>query len=241
MAVNNANYREMVQKALQNLDSGAKFGEVKNYIFTNYQVKRGFASWVEHILKQMVTKGEVKQDESSGYCLSKISSPPKKTTLEVAGMRRRRRRRRGTKRRSRSRRRRRRRRRRSSRSKSRRGRSRRRRTKSRRRRRKRRSASYIKRMRARRAGRRRKRYSRRGRRSGRRRYRKRRSLRRRYGKRRGRCCSKKDASQEITKKIKQSKKKWERLFDYLRLQHEMFVWLMVWCSFLIDNECLMLK
>ena len=90
MALSNANYREMVQEALKNLDqSGASFNDIKSYIFTNYHVKRGLANWVEHILKQMVEKGEVKK-ENTDYCLAKTSTP-KKTTLAVCRRRRRRR------------------------------------------------------------------------------------------------------------------------------------------------------
>ena len=146
MALSNANYREMVQEALKNLDqSGASFNDIKSYIFTNYHVKRGFANWVEHILKQMVEKGEVKK-ENTDYCLAKTSTP-KKTTLAVCRVRRRRRRRR---RRSRSKSRRRRRRRRS-RSVRRRRRRRRRRSRSKSRRRRRGSRRRYKKRRGRRA------------------------------------------------------------------------------------------
>lgn len=187
MAITNTNYREMVQDALQNhSDGSASFNDIKTYIFTNYQVKRGFANWVEQMLKQMVEKGEVKQSDGDEYSLSKLPSSTKKTTLEVCGLRRRRRRYR-SKRRSKSRRRRRRR---STKSRGRsRTRRRRRRLRSGSRKGKRRSASRARGRRVRRVGRRRKRYSRRGKRSGRRRYKKRRTSRRRFRKRRGACCN----------------------------------------------------
>ena len=201
MAATNTNYREMVQDALKNQKEGtASFGDIKNYIFSNFHVKRGFGNWVEQILKQMVEKGEVKQQDDE-YSLNKIQSSGKKTSLEVCGLRRRRRKYK-SRRRSRSRRRRRRR----SRSRRRRGRRRRRRSRSRRRR----SASRVRRRRRARAGRRRRKYSRRGRRSGRRRYRRRRSSRRRRF-RRAACgttdVSKKNISQLKERKAAQKAKK----------------------------------
>lgn len=216
MAITNTNYRQMIQDALESQKDGSSYDDIKNYIFTNFQVKKGFGNWVEHILRQMVAKGEVSKEEDS-YILAKLPTSSKKSTLSVCAMRRRRRkykRSRSRKRRSRSRRRRRRRRRRSkskrrrsrsrkSRSRSRRRRSRRRRTRSSARRGKRRSASRARRRRARRVGGRRRKYSKRGRRSGLRRYRKRRASRRSY-RRRG-CCFRK-AAKVARKKIRYSLK-----------------------------------
>lgn len=200
----------MVQDALKKLNNaeGSTFSDIKTYIFTNYHVKRGFANWVEHILKQMVEKGEVKHDNNE-YLLAKNSLGAKKTTLAVCGMRRRRRNRRSRRRRSKSKRRRRQRKRSGrSRSKSRRGsrrrRRRRRRTRSSRRRSRGRSASRARRRRVRHAGRRRRRSSRRGRRSGRRRYRKRRSTSRRR-RRVFRRCGKKGNDEDFVPTRKASK------------------------------------
>lgn len=225
MAITNTNYRQMIQDALESQQSGSSYDDIKTYIFTNFQVKKGFGNWVEHILKQMVAKGEVSKDEDA-YILAKHPTSSKKSTLSVCAMRRRRRkwrkRSKSRRRRSRSRRRRRRRSRKSksrrrrrsrsrkSRSRSRarslrrRRRSRRRRTRSSARRGKRRSVSRARRRGARRVGGRRKRYSRRGKRSGLKRYRKRRASRRRYRRKRS-CCFRK-AAKVACKKIRYSLK-----------------------------------
>ena len=217
MAITNTNYRQMIQDALESQNSASSYEDIKNYIFTNYQVKKGFGNWVEHILKQMVAKGEVSKDEEN-YVLAKYPVSSKKSTLSVCAMKRRHRkwkkRSKSRKRRSRSRRRRRRKSKRRSKSRKsrsrsrarslrRRRRSRRRRTRSSARKGKRRSVSRVRRRRARLAGGRRKKYSKRGKRSGLKRYRKRRSSKRRYRKRS--CCFRK-AAKVARKKIRYSLK-----------------------------------
>ncbi len=220
MAITNTNYRQMIQDALESQKSSTTYDDIKTYIFTNYQVKKGFGNWVEHILRQMVAKGEVSKDEDT-YILAKYPVSSKKSTLSVCAMRRHQRkwskRSKSKKRRSRSTRQRRRssksRRRRSksrkSRSRSRarsvkrRRRSRRRRTRSSAGRGKRRSASRARRRGARRVGGPRRKYSKRGKRSGLKRYRKRRSSKRRYRKRG--CCFRK-AAKVARKKIRYSLK-----------------------------------
>jgi hypothetical protein len=76
MAASDASYREMIQDALRN-QPGTTLSDLTNYVFTNYRVRKGFASWVEHILKQMVGKGEVKK-ENNKFTLVPIPPRPRK-------------------------------------------------------------------------------------------------------------------------------------------------------------------
>lgn len=63
----------MIRDALGN-QSGASLADVKTFVFTYYHVKRGFGNWVEHVLRQMVGKGEVRK-ENQAYTL--IEQPPR--------------------------------------------------------------------------------------------------------------------------------------------------------------------
>lgn len=71
---NNATYRDMIQAALLNMNccSGASLDQIKTFIITNYPVKRGYANWVNVMLRQMVKKGEVKKLYADHYYLAKL-------------------------------------------------------------------------------------------------------------------------------------------------------------------------
>ena len=76
MATSNASYHDMIRDALRNLDqSGASLADVKTFVFTYYHVKRGFANWVEHVLRQMVGKGEVSKENNTYTLIEQLPRP----------------------------------------------------------------------------------------------------------------------------------------------------------------------
>ncbi len=64
------------------MGSGASFDQIKTFIFTNFHVKKSFSDWVDHMLKQMMRKGEVKKLGVDRYYLVKIPhNPPVKDPI----------------------------------------------------------------------------------------------------------------------------------------------------------------